>query len=142
VGVHFDSHQYWDGQPDDERLTAAIRSEQDALATLINISEVTAFHNPPEWTLGSVFDGIEHTYEPRYFQEIEYIADSNQRWRTNPPFSNGFPNRFQLLTHPVQWGETDQSKNEHLRTARDRRITSVSDAIDRAMLDEDRRTNN
>lgn len=137
IGVHFDSHQYWDRQPDDETLTATIRSEQEALATLTETCEIIAFHNPPEWVLGTVFDGIEHTYEPRFFEEIGYVADSNQRWRSQPPFPDGFPEQFQLLTHPVQWGETDRSKNAHLRELRSEQTAQVRAAIEEAMIDED-----
>lgn len=138
VGLHFDTSQYWEKRPPDDELRARIDAERRALdAVVTDPIDTIAFHNPPEWTLGETFPGITHTYEPRYFEEIAYEADSNQRWRKETPFSGGYPNRAQLLTHPVQWGETDRSKNEHLRTELDYFKKSLEAAVEPAYLAEE-----
>lgn len=136
VGLHFDSHQYWSDRPDDGALRDRILGERDALSAIAELTDVIAFHNPPEWTLGITFAGFTHTYEPRYFEQIGYVADSNQRWRGEPPLPDGVPDALQLLTHPVLWGDSDRSKDEHLREAYEDAEAQLHRRIDGAMLEE------
>lgn len=136
VGLHFDSHQYWEGEPDHADLADQIDAERSVLAKVVDDpTDIVAFHNPPEWTLGREFSGFTHTYEPRYFEEVVYVADSNQRWRTEPPFADGVPDRIQILTHPVQWGDTDEPKNEHLRTEETYFRDRIHERVERGLTD-------
>ena len=108
VGLHFDSHQYWQTIPNEQSLQSHISEDR----TIIDIAAPSAtdafsFHCPPEWALNATFKGVRHTYEPAYFSEIAYAADSGQRWRTSAVLDGSLPDRLQLLTHPGLWGPTD-----------------------------------
>ncbi|WP_255198816.1 hypothetical protein [Halorarius litoreus] len=110
VGVHFSTHTYWpaDEQPSDSDLLRAVRREQAALAAVANAPiETISFHIPPAWVLDREFPGLQHTYEPQFFSEIDYVADSSQRWRDQHPLADELGAHVQLLTHPGLWGETD-----------------------------------
>lgn len=110
VGVHFSTHQYWpaDARPTDADLLRAVRREQAALAAVATAPvETISFHIPPEWVLDRAFPGLQSAYEPRFFSDLDYVADSSQRWREQHPLDGGLGSRVQLLTHPGLWGETD-----------------------------------
>lgn len=110
IGVHFSTHQYWQSRPPDRSLVDRVTGERTALETVVgSIADAISFHCPPEWTLDTRFEGLVSTYEPRYFSEIGYIADSGQRWRREPPLRDRLPDRLQVLTHPGLWAETDTS---------------------------------
>lgn len=136
VGLHFDASQYWDGEPEEEVLTDQINEELRAMDTFVDDPiDVIAFHNPEDWVLDRTFDDFSHTYEPRFFSEMAYVADSNHRWRTDPPFPDGIPETVQVLTHPVLWDDADRTKNEVLRIERERYRDRVDHAINAAMID-------
>ena len=106
IAVHFNTHHYWDSQPDEDELRTQVRAECDVLGTICNRQvDTVSFHRPPEWVLDVDFDGFENTYQPTYFSEITYRSDSSQKWRTEPPFPDGRPDRLQLLIHPGLWAD-------------------------------------
>lgn len=110
VGLHFNTHQYWDAEPELTELRGRIDDIRQILSTAAPSADTTvSFHCPPDWALDRTFEGIRHTYEPRFFSEIGYTADSGQRWRDEPVLGEPLPDRFQLLTHPGLWGPTDES---------------------------------
>ena len=120
IGVHFDTQQYWDEQPDDEKVRQKVLSQQRILGEIIDDpDDIVSFHNPPEWIYRQNYESFTSTYEPRFFDKIKYVADSNQRWRDASPFADGFPDEFQLLTHPVLWGKQDAQSSDRLREERD-----------------------
>lgn len=128
VGLHFSTHQYFESTPDGtdgtapskSELVAAINRERSVLETVVGETvDIVSFHNPPTWTFRRSFDEFVSTYETRFFEEIVYIADSNQRWREDPPFEGGIPPTFQILTHPVLWGDRDAFATDRLREERD-----------------------
>lgn len=135
VGLHFSTHQYFDSEPNgrdgerpsDETLVSAIDSEREVLEVVADESiDIVSFHNPPEWVFRESFDGFVSTYEERFFDDIVYFADSNQRWRAEPPFDDTMPPKVQILTHPVLWGETDGAAVDRLREERDYHISRVN----------------
>jgi peptidoglycan/xylan/chitin deacetylase (PgdA/CDA1 family) len=119
IGLHFDTSHYWDKEPDVAALQRAIRTQQEAFEAVCDseIIDTVAFHNPPEWTLNRYFDGLQTTYEPEYFEQIAYESDSLYRWKTDQPFGDGYPNRLQVLTHPVLWGEKSSPLKARIETA-------------------------
>lgn len=129
IGLHFSTHQHFDtdpSNPDDgsepsmDTLSKYVTGEMEVLATAgQGPIEVVSFHNPPRWLFRRSFKGFTSTYEERFFEDIAYRADSNQRWRDDPPFAGGFPERCQLLTHPVLWGDRDGWATDRLREERD-----------------------
>jgi hypothetical protein len=68
------------------------------------------------------------------FDDIAYIADSNQRWRDENPFTDGIPAPMQLLTHPILWGEFDAQGTDRLREERDYLFETVSDHLEATYL--------
>lgn len=135
VGLHFSTHQYWQGEemPEKEMVAVKVNSERRALSGLLEEKvDVVSFHNPPEWVFREEYEGFVSTYEPRFFEEIEYTADSNQRWRENPPLQSELPDRLQLLVHPVLWGDNDADVIERLREERNH----VFDNIEQFMIRE------
>jgi hypothetical protein len=128
VGLHFSTHQYFESTPDgtsgeapgQEKLVDAINDEREVLSRIIEAPiDVVSFHNPPEWTFRRSFEDFVSTYESRFYDGIEYTADSNQRWRDDEPFADELPKRLQILTHPVLWGEKDAYATDRLREERD-----------------------
>jgi peptidoglycan/xylan/chitin deacetylase (PgdA/CDA1 family) len=135
IGLHFSTHQYFDTEPHDRdgekpadsELLTVIKKERDVLKRTIDDSiEVISFHNPPEWVFNESFPEFVSTYEKRFFEEIVYQADSNQRWRKKQPFGKRLPEKMQILTHPVLWGENDGDSIDRLREERDYNVTRIN----------------
>jgi len=130
IGLHFSTHQYWDAQPETEPLESTVCDEITVLSTIISGSvNVVSFHNPPEWVFRRSFEAFVSTYERRFFDAVAYRADSNQRWRDDPPFDEGIPETVQVLTHPVLWGERDGWTTDRLRKERDYQAQRIEDHL-------------
>lgn len=113
VGVHFSTHQYWQTPPSRSALARRLEGERTALEAVVGpISDAASFHCPPDWVINERFEGVISTYEPRFFSEIGYIADSGQRWRREPPLPDDPPESLQVLTHPGLWGSNDSPYTE------------------------------
>lgn len=126
VALHFDPHRYWEGRPGpaelEERVAAECESLERAAGTDVDVVSV---HIPPEWALGTVIDGFESTYQPRYFEDVTYVSDSSQKWRREHPFADELPRRMQLLVHPGLWHGTHRPMAEIVSECRarcDRRV--------------------
>jgi len=106
---HVSTHAYWsEGDvPDADAVERRVAEERGVLETIVSPSETVSFHRPPSWVLDREFEGFRNAYAPKFFSEIGYIADSNQRWRETPLFVDDLPETAQLLTHPGLWGEHD-----------------------------------
>lgn len=108
IGLHFSTHQYWNGEAPAAAVTERALAERTALESAVgDVSEAISFHRPDEWLFRRSFDGFVSTYEERFFTDIAYRGDSNQRWREEHPLSGGSPEKLQILTHPGLWGEED-----------------------------------
>jgi len=137
VGLHFSTHQYWDSEPDNGNLSKVVNRERRILSELIDTRvDTVAFHIPPEWILKREFVGFVSTYEPRFFDDIAYRSDSNQRWREEPPFDGGVPQKLQLLAHPGLWGDSDLSFENRLRNQITDRLESIETFLERQYLPE------
>lgn len=118
VGLHFSTHQYW--EPDDvpstdDAIAERVGDEWELLSTVVDPIETVSFHIPPDGVLRREFEAFPSTYEPRFFTDIDYCGDSNQRWRGNPPDVAALEERLQLLVHPGLWGEGDGVFDERVR---------------------------
>lgn len=137
VGLHFSTHQYWSAEPTEEQLRAAVDREREILASIVGEQiDTVSFHIPPDWVLKRSFEGFVSTYEERFFTTIEYRGDSNQRWRREPPFADGVPDRLQILVHPGLWAETDQTFAERLYRERDDQFDAVSDYLTHQFIED------
>jgi hypothetical protein len=107
IGLHFDVSAYRFNSLGDYSDQAA--RELALLAGIVRDAvEIVSFHNPhPELVNRERATGkLAHTYEPRFFSELAYVADSGGAWRfggpfERPAFSNG--TAIHLLTHPIWW---------------------------------------
>ncbi|OYR39232.1 MULTISPECIES: hypothetical protein [unclassified Halorubrum] len=123
VGVHFSTHQHWSRRPSPEELRERVTAERSALSLAAeNVCDPVSFHCPPEWVIDRTFDRLATTYEPRFFSEATYVADSGQRWRESHPFDTRLSERVQLLTHPGLWGETDLPYTERVTSSIDENV--------------------
>lgn len=112
VALHFSTHEYWPAgeEPDGVTLRQRIDEERAVLDTLLSETPGTvSFHVPPEWVLDRRFEGVRNTYAPAYFSEMDYVADSGQRWRADPPDVDALGASAQVLTHPGLWSTADAS---------------------------------
>lgn len=119
VGLHFSTHQYWEaGRPPGEaEVTARVRDEWRVIESVVpDPVSTVSFHVPPPWAIRRTFDGFASTYEPRFFDEITYRADSEQRWRDEGLV---LPDEgpLQVLMHPGLWGTEDATFVERVREA-------------------------
>lgn len=131
VGLHFSTHQYWSSEPQPGELVAAVHREQRVLSELVdNPASAVSFHIPPEWILSRKFESFISAYEPQFFKKFTYLADSNQRWRDDPPLGEIVPSRLQMLVHPGLWGESDATFVERLTREREERFKTVREFLD------------
>jgi peptidoglycan/xylan/chitin deacetylase (PgdA/CDA1 family) len=120
VALHFSTHEYWDANepPKTEALEARVAEELAVLETVTGKStSVVSFHRPPEWVFGESYDGFTSTYEQRFFEAVEYVADSKMRWREQVPDVASFSDTVQVLTHPGLWSDVDSSFEERIEAA-------------------------
>lgn len=135
VGVHFNTHQYWTSEPPLEDLRTQIEETRTILSIATESTDETiSFHCPPDWVLNRRFDGVRSAYEPRFFSEIAYSADSGQRWRDGGVLSNPLPKRLQLLTHPGLWGTTDEQYIPRVMSETKTNLDRTEHYITRAMF--------
>ena len=108
IGLHFDTSVY----PSGGVLAgygAAVSHEFGLLAAIIaDPIDIVSFHNPhPDLVNRERPEGgLSHTYEPRFFTDLAYVADSGGAWRFGGPFERpAFTNgtAIHLLTHPIWW---------------------------------------
>lgn len=131
VGVHFNTHHYWDDQPPVAELVETVRSECETLGRLLDRDvSVVSPHVPPEWMLGRDFAAFTNAYGTPYFDEIEYVSDSNQKWRDEPPLPDGTPRAMQILVHPGLWGPTDRQMDDIVAELEDECHDRVEEYVD------------
>ncbi|MFB6165582.1 MAG: hypothetical protein ABEJ31_10525 [Haloarculaceae archaeon] len=131
VGLHFSTHQYWPDEPPESALVDRVESEWCVLDRVADDpTDAVSFHRPPEWVFRRAFDAFESTYAERFFTDIGYYGDSNQRWRAEGPAVETLPDRVQILTHPGLWGETDAGFVDRVRSVADRRLGRTRRFVD------------
>lgn len=108
VGLHFDASQY---DQDINSLERAVATECNILEKIVGQDVTTiSFHRPAIALLGldRPFAGRLHAYEPRFFNDIAYVSDSQGQFRYGHPLEHeAFASKraMQLLTHPIWWRE-------------------------------------
>lgn len=110
VGLHFDASRY---DANLETLEAAVSKECDILATIMGREIATvSFHRPVQSLLGLArpLAGRLHAYQPQFFSEIAYVADSRGFFRYGHPLDHeafAAGRALQLLTHPIWWPQSE-----------------------------------
>jgi hypothetical protein len=108
IGLHFDPAVYSSGDSLGD-YNAAVAHEFGLLAAIVGDPiDIISFHNPPPVLVNRErpVGGLPHTYEPRFFKDLAYVADSGGEWRYGGPFERpAFRDgtAIHLLTHPIWW---------------------------------------
>ena len=138
IGLHFSTHEYWSDNPGQKALEDRVCKERELLQLGIGRDiEVVSFHIPPNWVLREQFGRFTSTYEKKFFTEIPYRGDSNQRWRDTPPFADGYPDRMQILVHPGLWDKDDASFEQRIRSAQTERTVYLAKINRRQFIDDE-----
>jgi hypothetical protein len=130
IGLHFSTHQYWDSKPSSGSVQDKVSRELKVLSLLTEGEvDTVAFHNPPDWVIRRDFDEFRSAYETRFVDELEYIADSNQRWEENPFLRKNLSDKLHVLTHPLLWDDYDGEVTERLRNERNQLFENIEEFI-------------
>ncbi|MBO6760267.1 MAG: hypothetical protein JJ909_04735, partial [Roseivirga sp.] len=102
IGIHFDPVLYSDAH---QGLADEIGFFQNLFGESVDI---ISLHRPSEIFLGNndQICGVDHTYMPKYFNDLKYFADSSGKWRYGHPFDSAEFNNLdslQILIHPIWW---------------------------------------
>lgn len=136
VGVHFSTHQYWDGTAPPEAVTDRVQAERDALSAVVDeVSEAVSFHRPDEWLFKRSFETFISTYEERFFTGITYRGDSDQRWREEHPLADGLPDKLQILAHPGLWGVEDADFETRVRNETDYELDRIGRFMEEQLIE-------
>lgn len=116
VGLHYDVRLLGAFPPQDwERILDA----QVDLLMALGVPRVVSIarHQPAltgEDPFGLRTDYL-NAYDPRFVRDTTYLSDSCRAWRDTSwrLLSEGpLPDRLQLLLHPINWAQTDRSREE------------------------------
>ena len=130
VSIHFDPTIY--------------NNIEDGLKKEIKIFEMVfhnpirfiSIHRPSEFFLNNSDNicGVRHTYQPTYFSDVKYFADSQGNFRFgNPIDSKEFKENktIQLLIHPIWWVTTNKDPISKLNEFLEYRIKSYQNHMGR-----------
>jgi hypothetical protein len=126
VGLHCDLHLPRDADPSDELVEERVLAEfalVDAAFPGV-FRRVVSFHNPPVGVVRRDFPSFYSAYQPKFFEDIKYLSDSNRRWREGPPehwFDSAAHPRLSILLHPVIWAYPGETMPEGMRGFLERR---------------------
>ena len=121
ISIHFDPTLYDD-------IEDGFAKEQALFEMLFDVEiQYTSIHRPSDYFLNhpDKICGVYHTYQPQYFEQIQYIADSQGKFRYGHPFdSESFKHgdTIQLLIHPIWWVTQAHSNIARLEEYLDYRI--------------------
>lgn len=102
ISIHFDSTYYDD-------IEEGVDYELSLFNKLFKTNpKIISIHRPDEAFIKNKIniEGIAHTYEPKFFHNIKYIADSRGSFRYGHPFKTEEFKRNQsihLCIHPIWW---------------------------------------
>jgi len=107
IGLHFDFSLVTNET--ESAIKEQILSESEMLSTIVGepITSIS-FHRPISLEFFKEFyiEGLTHTYEARFIEKLEYVADSTGRWRHASFWENEAINdhkSLHLLIHPIWW---------------------------------------
>ena len=120
IGLHFDYSKY--DPCEDEELRGFVLNEIMLLSRIVSLPvRAISWHIPDNRIVGKKLAFLDDTwvknaYDPAYFSGYKYLSDSTMRWREDP-LKHIDPDRFpklQILTHPVWYSDTVQTRKEIL----------------------------
>jgi len=121
ISIHFDPLVY-------EDFVKGFSSEKAFFESLFDVEvKVISIHRPTPFFLDydRAIDGVEHTYQSKYVEQLKYFSDSTGIWRYgHPANSPEFAERknLHILVHPIWWtvsndgsSNTEKIKSHYLR---------------------------
>lgn len=103
ISLHFDSTLYTD-------IQEGLKHEAEIFRSCFGREvRITSFHRPDTEMIRKhpgAIQGIEHTYQSKYFRDMKYMSDSTGVWRFGHPCdTTEFTQKrnAQLLIHPIWW---------------------------------------
>ncbi len=109
ISLHFDPVVYG------EDYLEGFRFEREVFEKTFKTKiEIISIHRPNEFFLNfdEKLDGVEHTYQTKFFKDIKYISDSQGFFRFGHPLESvEFKKKdtIHLLIHPIWWQGTGDS---------------------------------
>lgn len=133
ISVHFDPLRY-----DDFRY--GLKTEVSVFSSFFNEEvNLVSLHRPNDFFLSfdEEIEGVEHTYQKKYFNDIKYIADSRGEFRFGKPeesqeFQQG--KSIHLLTHPIWWTATGNTPQDVMDICIQMRLERFQEHIERNCL--------
>ena len=113
ISIHFDPSIY-------ENIDLGFSFEKNIFEKLFNIHiEIISLHRPSKIFLNNnnLFNDCMHTYQPYFFNDIKYFADSQGLFRFGSPLdSEEFSQNktIHLLIHPIWWMTKDGTNVEKI----------------------------
>lgn len=121
IGLHFDAAYY----PDDPKLLEEAAGRECAILEMAieGPVESISFHRPARALQGrpGLIAGRAHAYEPRFFSQLVYYADSQGCWRFGHSLDDKRlqkPRALQLVTHPIWWFQKGEGVVEKMELFR------------------------
>jgi hypothetical protein len=121
IGLHFDNKAY-DHITSVQHLNDLCREEISILSKITNYDvQTVSFHRPDDLIIPDGDPALTapylHTYDPLFFKQFKYCADSKGLWRYGTPFeTDAFQNKqpMHILIHPIWWTETPMKAVDRL----------------------------
>jgi hypothetical protein len=135
VGLHYDVRSFMPFPR--EEWPRLLRAQATLLSELAGqpVSSI-AMHQPAlhgEDPFRGEELGFLNAYDERFTRAMTYVSDSCRAWRDHAwsMLANGtFPPRLHLCLHPINWGETDRSRDEIFREVHEELIAGTAAARD------------
>ncbi len=114
VSIHFDPSIYLD-------FEEGLRKEVEIFHVLARTEvSIVSLHRPSLFFQqhDTPIAGIEHTYQSKYFRDIQYLSDSTGVWRYGHPFQTAAfaeGRTIHLLIHPIWWVLDGATNTDKLR---------------------------
>lgn len=133
IGLHYDVNVILKGNRINPQ--SLFEAEINLLSNLIDSPIRTiAMHNPSISGEDIFRDaGYINTYSEQFVKGMAYFSDSCMAWRNNfieHLEQNNFPQKLQLLIHPILWSEKELNRDEKLDHFFQLRISETESMID------------
>lgn len=149
VGLHYDWVAYIALIDKDPIETIRFQLKILSKLTRTKIKSIS-MHNPSCFDSDPFrnFKEVLNAYDDKFFKKIEYFSDSCGMWRKNTikTFSqNEIPPKFQLLIHPIFWGNESIDRYEVLDNFNNEQIAKFNhekDTIKNSWIEHDKKISN
>lgn len=132
IGLHYDVSVLLKGNSSNPQ--SLFEAEINILSNIIDHPIRTiAMHNP-SISGDDIFrnTGYINTYSEQFVKGMAYFSDSCMAWRNNfieHLEKNNFPQKMQLLIHPILWSEKELNRNEKLDHFFHQRISETEEMV-------------